>query len=88
MRNIKSAYTEFLEQGITLIVVECTLKFKAPLRSGDRFWVGLNWRQKSRLKHQITQDVFHWDGTLVLESEFIASAMDKKGKPVSVDITS
>ncbi len=86
LRNLKKAYTEFLEKGITLIVVECNLKFKAPLKSGDKFWVGLNWEQKTRLKHKILQDVYHSDGTLVLEATFIASAIDKNGKPVPVKL--
>lgn len=69
-------------QGVYLIVVRIELDFLYPLRSGDRFYVGLNPERVSRLRFGFQQDIFRLpDDKPVLKAKVIGSAINENGRP-------
>lgn len=69
-------------QGVYLIVVRIELDFLYPLRSGDRFYVGLNPERVSRLRFGFQQDIFRLpDEKPVLKAKVIGSAINENGRP-------
>lgn len=70
------------QRGITLVVVRIELDFLHSLKSGDRFWVGLNPYRISRLRLGFDQDIFRKpDNQPVLKAKVVASAVNQRGRP-------
>lgn len=53
-------FAELAEQNINLVVIRAELDYKFPLRSGDRFWVGLKFNQASRVRFEFLQDIYRY----------------------------
>jgi len=69
-------------QGVYLIVVRIEMDFLYPLRSGDRFCVGLNPERVSRLRFGFQQDIYRLpDEKPVLKAKVIGSAINENGRP-------
>ena len=70
------------EKGITLVVIRIEMDFLYPLRSGDRFVVGINPERVSRLRFGFLQDIYRLpDEKPVLKSRVIGTALNQKGRP-------
>lgn len=70
------------EQGLDLVVVRAELDYKKPLRSGDRFYVGLNGRMKDRVRFEFEQ-VIHLesDHSICTQATIIGTGMNARGRP-------
>ena len=79
-RNLN--FSELTQQGINLVVVRAELDYKAPLRSGDCFWVGLNHSPKGALRGVFNQVIYKEDGTLMLNALITWAAINNAGKPI------
>ena len=51
-------FAELEKQGITLVVIRIEMDFLFPLKSGDKFYVGLNTERVSRLRFGFFQDIY------------------------------
>jgi acyl-CoA thioester hydrolase len=70
------------EQGITLVVVRIEMDFLWPLRSGDKFTVGVSSERYSRLRFVFWQEIYRLpDEKAILNAKVIATALNAKGKP-------
>ena len=70
------------KRGINLVVVRAEIDYLYPLRSGDKFIVGLNLERFSRLRYRFFQDIYRLpDNRPILESRIICASVDKSGKP-------
>ncbi len=74
-------FAALAQQGINLVVVRAELDYLAPLRSGDRFWVGLNIERRSRLRFDFLQDIHRLpDDQPILKAKITGTAVNAQGK--------
>lgn len=77
------SFAALTKAGVHLVVVRTEIDYKAPLRSGDAFRIGLTLERISAARFGFTQDIHRLpDKKLVLTSTFICAAMDAAGKPI------
>ena len=76
-------FAELTRSGVHLVVVRIEADYLAPLRSGDRFVVGVNTERVSRLRFGFHQEIRRLpDGKPILKAKVIGAAMDPSGKPL------
>ena len=79
------SFAELTRQGIHVVVVRAEIDYKAPLRTGDAFVVGVNVARLSPVRIAFLQDIRRTSAThkpLILTSTFVCAAMDTTGKPI------
>jgi len=70
------------KRGITLVVIRIEMDYLYPLRSGDKFFVGLNTERISRLRFGFTQDIYRLpDHKPILAAKVVGTALNEKGRP-------
>jgi acyl-CoA thioester hydrolase len=70
------------EQGITLVMIRIEMDFLWPLRSGEKFTVGVRSERISRLRLVFWQDIYRLpDEKAVLRAKVIATALNAQGRP-------
>jgi acyl-CoA thioester hydrolase len=75
-------FAELTEQGLNLVVIRAELDYKRPLRSGDRFWVGLILERISPLRYCFRQDIYlQPDDQLVLKARITGTGVNDRGRP-------
>lgn len=75
-------FAKLAREQINLVVVRAELDYKAPLTSGDEFWVGLNFEQSSKLRFDFLQDIYRSnDDKLVLKARITGTALNERGRP-------
>lgn len=68
--------------GITLVVIRIEMDFLYPLRSGEKFFVGLNTERISRLRFGFLQDIYRLpDERPILAAKVVGTALNEKGHP-------
>ncbi len=79
-------FAELARKNINLVVVRAELDYRYPLRSGDRFWVGLNFVQSSKVRFDFIQDIFRLtDNKLILNAKITGAALNERGRPFVPD---
>ncbi|MFH2033829.1 MAG: acyl-CoA thioesterase [Candidatus Margulisiibacteriota bacterium] len=82
LKSIGLDFTAFASKGINLVVVRAELDYKWPLKSGDRFFVAVNFTRESPLRFAFLQDIFRLpDKKLILKGKIIGTALNQKGRP-------
>lgn len=75
-------FAELERRGITLVVVRIEMDFLYPLRSGDKFFVGLNTERISRLRFGFLQDIYRLpDEKPILAAKVVGTALNEQGRP-------
>lgn len=75
-------FAELEKQGITLVVIRIEMDFLFPLRSGDKFYVGLNTERVSRLRFGFFQDIYRLpDEKPILKAKVTGTALNEQGRP-------
>lgn len=75
-------FAEFELHGITLVVTRIEMDFLYPLRSGDKFFVGVNTERISRLRFGFQQDIYRLpDEKRILKSRVIGTALNSDWSP-------
>lgn len=70
------------KRGTNLVVIRAEIDYLCPLRSGDKFFVGLNLERFSRLRFSFLQDIYrHPDNKPIVESRIIGTSVSETGKP-------
>lgn len=76
-------FAQLTQQGIHLVVVRAELDYKAPLRSGEEFVVGLTLERLTPVRFGFFQDIYRLpDKKLMLSSRVVCAAMDDRGRPM------
>jgi acyl-CoA thioester hydrolase len=79
-------FAELARENINLVVTRAELDYKTPLTSGDKFWVGLNMVQSSKLRFDFLQDIYLMtDDRLVLKAKITGTALNERGRPFMPD---
>jgi len=80
-------FAELARQQINLVVVRAELDYKTPLVSGDKFWVGLNLEQSSKVRFDFTQVIYRSkDDKLALQAKITGTAINERGRPFLPDV--
>jgi acyl-CoA thioester hydrolase len=75
-------FTRLTREKVFLVVVRAELDYKAPLRGGDAFWIGLNLERVSPVRFAFLQDVYRSaDQRLALSARTIGTAVNERGRP-------
>jgi len=68
-------------EKVFLVVTRAELDYKASLRGGDAFWIGLNLERVSPLRFVFIQDIRRQsDGRLLLAARTTGTAVNEKGR--------
>ncbi len=79
-------FSSLSERGINLVVIRAEIDYLYPLRSGDRFFVGLNLERVSRLRFGYLQDVYLFpENKPILNAKIIGTSVNESGKPFLPD---
>ncbi|WP_256365562.1 acyl-CoA thioesterase [Candidatus Marithrix sp. Canyon 246] len=80
-------FVELAKQNINLIVVRAELDYKFPLKSGDKFWIAVNFEQLSAIRFAFKQDIYRAeDDKLILKAKIIGTSLNEKGKPFAAKL--
>jgi len=80
-------FTALAKSGINLVVVRAELDYKFPLKSGDKFWIGLNFERSSKVRFEFLQDIYRLaDDKLVLKGKVIGTSLNERGRPFIPDV--
>jgi len=76
------AFADFVKKGITLVVVHIEIDYLYPLRSGDKFVVGLNPERTSRIRFTFLQDIYRLpDEKPIVKAKVLGTALNERGRP-------
>ncbi|NTU54338.1 MAG: acyl-CoA thioesterase [Chlorobiaceae bacterium] len=82
LKSVGIDFREFTERGINLVVVRAELDYKSPLKSGDRFMVGLNMVRESPLRFAFYQDIRRLpDMKPAVNAKITGTALNGRGRP-------
>lgn len=75
-------FAELALKNINLVVVRAELDYRQPLRSGDRFWIGLNLERSSRVRFDFLQDIYRMgDDQLIMNARITGTSLNERGRP-------
>ena len=75
-------FAELAKKQINLVVVRAELDYKYPLQSGEKFWIGVNVQQISKIKFAFLQDIYRAsDNKLILQAKIIGTSLNERGRP-------
>ncbi len=75
-------FAELAAKKIDLMVVSAELKYRYPLRSGDQFWIGVNFEVASKVRFNFLQDVYRSsDNKLCLNALVTGTSVNERGRP-------
>ena len=76
-------FAALAREEINLVVIRAELDYKLPLRSGDRFWIGVNVARPSKLRFEFIQDIYRAeDDKPVMNAKVTGTAMNARGRPI------
>ena len=76
-------FAQLNQSGIYLVLVRAEVDYKAPLRGGDAFEVGLTMTRLSPVRIGFLQDIRRLpDRKLMVSSKFVCAAMNAQGRPI------
>jgi acyl-CoA thioester hydrolase len=82
LKSVEIDFADFTRRKIYLVVVRAEMDYKSPLKSGDKFWVGVSVERLSPSKFAFLQTIYRIpDDKLVLEAKIIGTALNEKGRP-------
>ena len=76
-------FTSLARNGINLVVIRVEIDYLYPLRSGDKFVVGLNPERVSRLRFGFQQDIYCLpDHKPIIKARVIGTSVNESGRPI------
>ncbi|MFN8242002.1 MAG: thioesterase family protein [Bacteroidales bacterium] len=77
------SFADLHDEGLDLIVTSVTINYKYPLRSRDRFIVGVNLRREGNVRLVFEQDIFRLPDYKHVVNARVTGAATRNGRPVS-----
>ena len=75
-------FAEMTARGIHLVVVRVEIDYTYPLRTGDRFMVGLTMERASRVRFGFRQDIYRLpDERPIVNAYVLGTALNERGRP-------
>lgn len=79
----KIDFAALAKEGINLVAIRVEVDYKAPLRSGDDFYVTLEAERLSKLKFVFHQKIYFKNSDkLSISAKVFCSCMNDKGRPI------
>lgn len=80
-------FAELTRQKIHLVVLRAELDYKAPLASGDEFYVDTQVVQSSRVRFDFLQNIYRKkDNKLILSGKITGTSLNERGRPFVPDV--
>jgi acyl-CoA thioester hydrolase len=80
-------FAELTRQKINLVVLRAELDYKAPLVSGDEFYVDTRVVQSSRVRFDFLQNIYRKkDNKLMLSGKITGTSLNERGRPFVPDV--
>jgi acyl-CoA thioester hydrolase len=80
-------FAELARQKINLVVLRAELDYKAPLVSGDEFYVDTVVVQSSRVRFDFLQNIYRKkDDKLMLSGKITGTSLNERGRPFVPDV--
>ena len=80
-------FAELARQKINLVVLRAELDYKAPLVSGDEFYVDTVVVQSSRVRFDFLQNIYRKkDNKLMLSGKITGTSLNERGRPFVPDV--
>jgi acyl-CoA thioester hydrolase len=80
-------FAELARQKINLVVLRAELDYKAPLVSGDKFYVDTVVVQSSRVRFDFLQNIYRKkDNKLMLSGKITGTSLNERGRPFVPDV--
>lgn len=80
-------FAELARQKINLVVLRAELDYKAPLVSGDEFYVDTLVVQSSRVRFDFLQNIYRKkDSKLMLSGKITGTSLNERGRPFVPDV--
>ncbi|MBX5436003.1 MAG: acyl-CoA thioesterase [Alicyclobacillaceae bacterium] len=79
-----SYMTSFHDEGIVVVVVGASCRYRKPLRAEDLAVVETWWRYVTRTRFGFSYRVYNGDGDLCAEGETEHAFVDERGKPINL----
>ena len=80
-------FAELARNKINLVVVRAEIDYKFPLQSGERFWIGTNLHQASKVRFEFLQDIYRSsDNKLIIRGKITGTSVNEKGRPFVPEI--
>ena len=80
-------FAELARQKINLVVLRAELDYKAPLVSGDEFYVDTVVVQSSRVRFDFLQNIYRKkDNKLLLSGKITGTSLNERGRPFVPDV--
>jgi acyl-CoA thioester hydrolase len=76
-------FVQLHEEGIDLIVTKVEIDYKYPLRSRDKFIVGVNIAREGNARLLFLQDIYRLSDNKLIVNARVTGVATKKGRPVS-----
>ncbi len=75
-------FMDYAKKGINLVVTRLEIDYLYPLRSNDKFYVGLTLERVSRLRFGFLQDIYRLpDEKPILKARITGTSLNQAGKP-------
>ncbi|MCP4553053.1 MAG: acyl-CoA thioesterase [Bacteroidetes bacterium] len=82
LQTINLDFADLTKKGINLMVTRAEIDYKFPLRSGDRFVVGVRTERISALRFGFVQNIYRLsDQKLIVKALVIGVSVNAKGRP-------
>ena len=82
LKSLGIDFASLARRAINLVVVRAEIDYLYPLRSGDKFWVGLNMERISKVRFGFMQDIYRLpDDRPILKAKVIGTALKESGRP-------
>ncbi len=82
LQSINLDFADLTKKGINLMVTRAEIDYKFPLRSGDRFVVGVRTERISALRFGFVQNIYRLsDQKLIVKALVIGVSVNAKGRP-------
>lgn len=82
LQSINLDFADLSKKGINLMVIRVEIDYKFPLRSGDRFVVGVRMERISALRFGFVQNIYRVsDNKLIVKALVIGTSVNVKGRP-------
>lgn len=78
LESLGDNFSKMHDDGYDAMVAKVEISFKNPLRSGDRFWVGLNYK-KEGVRFIFEEDIIRKEDKKIMAKGFVHTVIIKDG---------
>jgi len=80
-------FAQLTRDNINLMVIRAELDYRFPLTSGDKFWIGINTEQASKVRFSFLQDIYRSaDDKLIMNANITGTSVNERGRPFLPDV--